>query len=40
MKFCNKSIPTRSQYADAAEHKCHCLEVTVGNVMNFHSLNI
>lgn len=24
MKFCNKIITTRSQYADAAQHKCHC----------------
>lgn len=24
MEFCNKIIPTRSQYAEVAEHKCHC----------------
>lgn len=24
MEFCHKVIPTRSQYADVAEHKCHC----------------
>lgn len=24
MKFCNKIITTRSKYADAAQHKCHC----------------
>ena len=24
MEFCNNVIPTRSQYADIADHKCHC----------------
>lgn len=35
MKFCNKIIPTRSQYSNVADHKCHCLEGHSGKCNEF-----
>ena len=35
MKFCNKIIPTRSQYASIADHKCHCREGHEGECDEF-----
>lgn len=35
MEFCNKIIPTRSQYASIADHKCHCREEHDGKCDEF-----
>lgn len=35
MEFCNKAITTRSQYADAAQHKCHCPKDHSGECSEF-----
>lgn len=35
MDFCNKVIPTRSQYASIADHKCHCREGHEGECDEF-----
>lgn len=39
MEFCHKVIPTRSQYADVAEHKCHCPKGHSGKCEEFPFLN-
>ena len=39
MEFCHKVIPTRSQYADVAEHKCHCPKGHTGKCEEFPFLN-
>lgn len=39
MEFCNKIIPTRSQYAEVAEHKCHCPKGHHGKCEEFPFLN-
>lgn len=38
MEFCHKVIPTRSQYADVAEHKCHCPKGHSGKCEEFRFL--
>ena len=35
MQFCNRIIPTRSQYADAADHRCHCRRGHTGRCDEF-----
>ena len=39
MEFCNNIIPTRSQYANVAEHKCHCPKGHSGKCEEFPFLN-
>lgn len=39
MEFCGNPIPTRSQYADVAEHKCHCRKGHHGKCEEFPFLN-
>lgn len=35
MEFCNQIIPTRSQYAEAADHRCHCRRGHAGKCDEF-----
>ncbi len=35
MQFCNRIIPTRSQYAEAADHRCHCRSGHTGRCDEF-----
>ncbi len=35
MEFCNKIIPTRSQYAEAASHRCHCRKGHAGRCSEY-----
>lgn len=39
MEFCHKIIPTRSQYTNIAEHKCHCSKGHKGKCEEFPFLN-
>lgn len=39
MDFCYKVIPTRSQYADVAKHRCHCSKGHIGKCEEFPFLN-
>lgn len=39
MIFCNKSIATRSQYAEVANHKCHCPKGHTGKCTEFPFLD-
>lgn len=39
MEFCHKIIPTRSQYTDVAERKCHCPKAHNGKCEEFPFLN-
>lgn len=35
MNFCNKIIASKSQYAEIADHKCHCIKGHTGKCNEF-----